>query len=162
MKKLIICFQVILLLLVSTAISKPALASEKPVSNILIVYSQHYNFEWTEQLHKGISTALASENTYFYVEYLNELQLSNTVTFDDLFNSMYAKYKNVDFDCVIVADNYAYNFMAKYYGDAVIRHAQKRDMFRELAAKVEEGKVVKESLDAEEILRIIEQVKSRD
>ena len=115
MKKFIVTFQVILILVLSIAFSQPLTASEKRPSNVLVIYSQHFNFQWVEELQKGINLSLESEDLYFYNEYLNEHQLSNTVSFEDLFNSMHAKYKNVKFDCIIVADNYAYNFMAEYY-----------------------------------------------
>ena len=115
MKKLIVTFQIILILILSIAFSQPVVASEKRPSNVLVIYSQHYNFTWPDELQRGISTALEAENVYFFNEYLNEHLLSSKVSFEDLFNSMQEKYKNVKFDCIIVADNYAYNFMAEYY-----------------------------------------------
>lgn len=115
MKKFIVSFQIILLLILSVSFSQPVFASETKPSNVLVIYSQHINFQWVEELQRGINDALEHENLYFYNEYLNEHQLSDKISFEDLYNSMYAKYKNIKFDCIIVADNYAYNFMAKYY-----------------------------------------------
>ncbi len=115
MKKYTVYFQIILLLILAVSFPQLSLGSEYETSNVLVIYSHHFNFEWVEHLQKGINDALEGENLYFYNEYLNEHQLSNDTSYEDLFNAMYVKYKNVDFDCVVVADNYAYNFMAEYY-----------------------------------------------
>lgn len=114
-KKFVISFLVMFVLITSFSLPLSALKTESKVSNVLVIYSHHYNFEWVEELQKGIDDALEGENLYFYNEYLNENQLSAVTSYEDLFNSMYAKYKNIKFDCIIVADNYAYNFMAEYY-----------------------------------------------
>lgn len=115
MKKLIVAIQIILILLFSVSFNEPTFGSTKKTSNVLVIYSHHYNFEWVEELQRGISEVLETEDLYFYNEYLNEHQLSEYMSFENLFNAMQEKYKNIEFDCIIVADNYAYNFMAEYY-----------------------------------------------
>lgn len=103
--------------LCSYTLHSTTLAKSQDSSNVLILYSHHYNFEWTSELQKGISSALDSDGLYLYVEYLNEHQLSDTVSFSDYYASLMDEYKNVDFDCIILADNYAFNFMEQYYED---------------------------------------------
>jgi diguanylate cyclase (GGDEF)-like protein/PAS domain S-box-containing protein len=103
------------MVLVAVCCSLPAYANEKEPSNVLVMYSHHYNFQWVEELQKGLNDALSDENLYFYNEYLNEHQLAGTVDFADIFTSLDVKFKHVDFDCIVVADNYAYNFLAEYY-----------------------------------------------
>ena len=115
MKKFTASFQIILILILLIAFSQIVMANEKKPSNVLVIYSQHYNFTWEEELQKGIRDALEAENIYFFNEYLNENILADKISLEDSYNSMQAKYKNVKFDCIIITDNYAFNFMAEYY-----------------------------------------------
>lgn len=117
MKRYIIKFNIIFIIVLSLSIisSRSYLANDKKPSNVLVIYSQHYNSEWVNQLQKGINDSLKDKKIFFYNEYLNENILSGIVSTEDIFDSMNAKYRNVKLDCIIVADNYAYNFMAEYY-----------------------------------------------
>ena len=90
-------------------------AAEKKPSNVLVIYSQDFNLKWVKQLQKGILDSLKSEDIYFFHEYLNENIVSDKLSIANSGNVIQTKYKNVKFDCVIVADNYEYNFMADYY-----------------------------------------------
>ena len=91
-------------------------AKENP-HNILILYSQHYSHRWTNELHKGITDSLALAITYVYPEYLNEFMSSDKVDFLSLYTSLKSQYQGINFDCIIIVDNYAFNFMEEYYSD---------------------------------------------
>ena len=115
MKKLAVSFQIIIILILSILFSQSAFAFEKKPSNVLVIYSQDFNFKWVQQLQKDIRGSLKAEDIYFFHEYLNENIVSDKLSRADLGNVIQTKYKNMKFDCVIVADNYEYNFMADYY-----------------------------------------------
>jgi len=115
MKRLMVSISIIIMLLFSASIDEESFGSTGKTSNVLVIYSHHFNFEWVEELQRGISEVLADEDLYFYNEYLNEHQLSDTIAFEDIFNYMHKKYENVEFDCIVVADNYAYNYLSEYY-----------------------------------------------
>ena len=70
MKKLAISFQVIIILIVSILFSQSAFAFEKKPSNVLVIYSQDFNFKWVQQLQKDIRSSLKAEDIYFFHEYL--------------------------------------------------------------------------------------------
>lgn len=103
---------IMLLLVVSSGIIK---GNDEETQHVLVIYSHHMNFQWVEQLQKGLTDSLVGEDLYIYPEYLNEHQLSDSVTFEENFNAIKSKYQDLDFDCIIVADNYAYNFLEEYY-----------------------------------------------
>ena len=115
MKKLAVSFQIIIILILSILFSQSAFAFEKKPSNVLVIYSQDFNFKWVQQLQKDIRSSLKAEDIYFFHEYLNENTVSDKLSRADSGNVIQTKYKNMKFDCVIVADNYEYNFMADYY-----------------------------------------------
>ena len=114
MKKLAISFQVIIILILSILFSPLVFAVEKRPSNVLVVYSQDFNFKWVQQLQKDIRGSLKAEDIYFFHEYLNKNIVSDKLSRADLGNIIQTKYKNMKFDCVIVADNYEYNFLDDY------------------------------------------------
>lgn len=115
MKKTIIIISLTIILLVPISSSRELLAKEDESNHVLIIYSHHLNFQWADELHRGFVDALDTQNTYIYTEYLNEHQLADKTTFQEIYNALSEKYKQLEFDCIIVADNYAYNFMAEYY-----------------------------------------------
>lgn len=114
-KNYMVHFQIIVILILSLSFAQAAYGVERETNDVLVIYSHHVNFEWVEQIQKGLSDALEDEDLYLYNEYLNEHQLADDITFEEIFISMYEKYKNIDLDCIVVADNYAFNFMAEYY-----------------------------------------------
>lgn len=115
MKKLVVSFQIIIILILSILFSQSAFAFGKKPSNVLVIYSQDFNFKWVQQLQKDIRSSLKAEDICFFHEYLNENTVSDKLSIENSGNVIQTKYKNMKFDCVIVADNYEYNFMADYY-----------------------------------------------
>lgn len=105
----------ILLFLISS-ISVSILGENEPI-NVLILYSNHYSQEWTNQLHTGITDSLNADNISIFPEYLNEFQLSKLTDYANIYDSLANKYKGLKLDCIVVVDNYAYNFLAEYYNE---------------------------------------------
>lgn len=94
---------------------QPLYSKDTDSANVLVIYSHHANFPWVSELQKGIEDSLQGIDYYLYAEYLNEHQLSEYTDFDELYQAMYLKYKDVRFDVIIVADNYAFDFLSMNY-----------------------------------------------
>ena len=81
-------------------------------SEILIIHSYHQGFAWTDKIQQGIESKLNKDlNHNVHVEYLDSKR-NNYDGLYDLFHTMIMKkYKDVDFDIVIVSDNNALEFV---------------------------------------------------
>ncbi len=81
---------------------------------VLIIHSYDPSYEWTDNINKGLITTLNNPNIEIYTEYLDLLRQKYAEEYlkyvDDLF--IY-KYKNMKFDLIIVADDYALDYVLK-------------------------------------------------
>ena len=106
---------IIIILMILPFTSVTASETEQKIPNILILLSYHYGFEWQDQVLDGVTDALADEDANLYIEYLNEYQLGQLNTNQQIYEALSGFYDNVSFDCVIVTDDYAYSFISEYY-----------------------------------------------
>lgn len=115
MKKIfsaILTFGIIITLLTSSFSD-----DHKIENNVLIIHSYYQHFAWTYGLQKGIEENLEKGDINYYLEYLDEHRLTSNRSNEDIFLMMKEKYKNTEFDCILVADNFAYNFVSEYYDE---------------------------------------------
>ncbi len=86
---------------------------------VLILHSYHQTFEWTQEINKGISSTLNSDNTKFdiSIEYLDAKRFQSEKLFKLSANLFREKYRNQKFDVIISSDNIALEFMNRYKND---------------------------------------------
>lgn len=110
-RKILMVFMILLML--TQAFSSVEFAVDK--KNILIIHSYYQHFAWTYSLQQGIEKELEKEYVDYYLEYLDEHRLTGNKSSEEIFKMMKDKYKNKHFDCVVVADNFSYDFVREYY-----------------------------------------------
>ncbi|PLX16303.1 MAG: hypothetical protein C0597_08050, partial [Marinilabiliales bacterium] len=102
----------ILLFIFILANSVILFSSEK--RNVLILNSYHKGLKWTDDIVSGINKGL-SENFLDLEIYTEFLDSKRFFHYEDYYSSLFStyktKYSNIDFDVIIVSDDFALNFM---------------------------------------------------
>ena len=87
--------------------------------NVLILNSYHQGYKWTDDITRGILSALAPESgdTRIFIEYMGTKWVKGAPYFEALRNIMKLKFAKTRFDLIISSDNDAFNFLRKYRDD---------------------------------------------
>ncbi|MEJ2659795.1 MAG: PAS-domain containing protein [Desulfobacteraceae bacterium] len=91
-------------------------AGAQSKKNILILNSYHQGYKWTDDITRGILSALApeSENTRIFIEYMGAKWVKGKPYFEQLRRTMKLKFSKTRFDLIISSDNDAFNFLRDY------------------------------------------------
>ena len=83
----------------------------KKTKEILLLNSYHTGFQWTDDLTRGVIDGIGSgDETRVFVEYMDFKRFQNKAYFYELVNLYKFKYSELEFDGIICADNYAFEF----------------------------------------------------
>jgi two-component system, cell cycle sensor histidine kinase and response regulator CckA len=107
---LVPCLLVLLLCLGS---STSGAAGQK---NILLLNSYHQGFAWTDDITRGVVTALqpVNDTTRLYIEYMNTKWVDDAGYFHELRNLLHTKYKRTPFSLIVSSDTDAFLFLKKH------------------------------------------------
>ncbi len=90
--------------------------------NVLIIHTYHHDFRWTKYLEYGISDRFELEEEknsekayYLYVEYLDSIRGYPGNSLEYHFKILKEKYKDMNFDIIITADDFAVSFIKEYH-----------------------------------------------
>ncbi|MBM9603318.1 hybrid sensor histidine kinase/response regulator [Desulfopila inferna] len=89
----------------------------KEKKNVLHINSYHHGYEWSDEIFHGIRSGLAGSEKYkvdLQVEYMDTKKYLYDPVNISLFKLYQEKFKNEDFDVIIVSDNHAYNFVIEH------------------------------------------------
>ena len=109
------CSILLMVLLTLTPYPKSEVTANEGAKEVLILHSYNYGFDWLEGIDQGLKDVLNSTETNLYVEYLNDYQMADRTTFDEIEDYLTIKFNHVDFDCILVVDNYAFEFLRERY-----------------------------------------------
>ena len=81
--------------------------------NVLILHSYHQGFKWTDDITRGIVSALepASGETRVHIEYMGTKWVNDSLYFQELRQILKHKYSKTRFDLIISSDNDAFDFL---------------------------------------------------
>ncbi len=108
----IFCFALILI----GTFCFPSLSRALENKNVLILNSYHQGFKWTDDITRGIITALepVRSNTRVYTEYMNTKWAHGAPYFTELSRLLKIEYAKVPIDLIICSDNDALEFLLDY------------------------------------------------
>lgn len=89
----------------------------KEKKNVLHINSYHHGYEWSDEIFHGIRSGLAGSEKYkvdLQVEYMDTKKYLYDPVNISLFKLYQEKFKNEEFDVIIVSDNHAYNFVIEH------------------------------------------------
>ncbi|MDA3952135.1 MAG: response regulator [Bacteroidales bacterium] len=89
--------------------------------NILILNSYHKGSQWTDQVVEGVNVGLSelSDQKEIYTEYIDSKRFNKKNSyFIKLYELYKLKYTDIDFDVIILSDDFALDFMLNY-GDSL-------------------------------------------
>jgi len=112
--------QVILVLLTIFCLCHAAHGQESERRRILVLNSYHKGYSWTDNIVKGLESALKpTENEFdFIVEYMDSKAIVYDVAYKKMLYGLYAhKYANQTFDVIISTDDNALSFLREYHGE---------------------------------------------
>ena len=95
-------------------------AQENSTKNILVLNSYHKGFLWTDNIVKGIESALESEknNIKLSVEYMDTKTTGYETEYKKQLYDLYKyKYRNRKFDLIISSDDNALDFLREFHQD---------------------------------------------
>lgn len=82
---------------------------------ILLLHSYHAGYKWTENVTKGIKSLFPPDsNVTISIEYMDTKRKFDKKYIELLKDNYEYRYKNSNFDLIIVSDNNALDFIAKY------------------------------------------------
>ncbi len=100
-------------------------AGVTPKKRVLVLNSYHQGLSWTDNIVTGIKSALGREDEgrdiELYLEYMDTKRYYGERYFRRFYEVLAEKYRKERFDVVIVADNDAFNFVRRYYHQALFR-----------------------------------------
>jgi diguanylate cyclase (GGDEF)-like protein len=89
--------------------------------NLLILHSYSSDYDWTNELNRGIEDILKDKDITYHTEYIDAKTKFSPVYIQNYQNMLETKYKNVKFDLIISTDQEAYEFIhilgKKTFGD---------------------------------------------
>lgn len=107
---------VLILAVMFTAINVQASDQEhNDTQNIVVFHSYHDGLGWTDELHSGIVDGIDVGNVEVFVEYMDSYRTSGEEHRQLLLQYYSEKYATMEIAVVVVADNYAFDFMSEYY-----------------------------------------------
>jgi len=130
-----------------------------PKKNVLILNSYHQGFKWTDDITRGIISALepASGTTRIYIDYLDTKWVKDEKYFQQLRQILKHKYSGTHFDLIVASDNDAFDFLRDYRDEVFgripvvfcgVNYFQAADLAgKHLFTGISETADIKESLD---------------
>jgi PAS domain S-box-containing protein len=108
--------QSIILSIVLFLLLMPPNAGAQEKQNVLFLNSYHQGYKWSDDITRGILSALAPEreNTRIFIEYMGTKWVKGKPYFEELRRIMKLKFSNTRFDLIICSDNDAFNFLCDY------------------------------------------------
>jgi len=94
----------------SIASGKSRLEGKK---NVLILNSYHQGFKWTDDITRGVISALepVSGETRIFIEYMGTKWVKDDLYFQELRQILKHKYSRTRFDLIVSSDNDAFDFL---------------------------------------------------
>ncbi len=91
-------------------------ADAQTTKDVLILNSYHQGYKWTDDITRGILSALSPEsgNTRIFIEYMGTKWVKGKPYFEELRRIMELKFSKTRFDLIISSDNDAFNFLCDY------------------------------------------------
>ena len=107
------CFIISLLVYLPSKSIASADARTESKRNILILNSYHDGFKWTDDITRGVISALepVSGETRIFIEYLGTKWVNDDIYFRELVQILKHKYSRTRFDLIISSDNDAFDFL---------------------------------------------------
>jgi sigma-B regulation protein RsbU (phosphoserine phosphatase) len=106
-----------LLLILTTVIISDARAEDR--KNVLILNSYHQGFKWTDDITRGVVSALnpVSGETRVYIEYMDTKWTNGDRYYDQLFRLLKIKYSKTRFALIVCSDTDAFVFLRDHRDD---------------------------------------------
>ncbi len=98
----------------------PATAQTGTDYSILYLNSYHHGMEWGDAVTNGVITGIHEDLGYsghLYIEYCDTKRFISQDHYDQLYQLIREKYKDIPLDAVIVSDDYALSFVSEHYDD---------------------------------------------
>jgi len=117
MKEYWMNFRVRLLLICLFFVMLSAVGHSAEKKQILILNSYHKGYSWTDGLVKGIEKTLTEkiEDFEILIEYMDTKRINTDEYKEAFFRLMKMKYTKINLDIIIVSDDNAFRFAAKYH-----------------------------------------------
>jgi predicted signal transduction protein with EAL and GGDEF domain/ABC-type uncharacterized transport system substrate-binding protein len=91
--------------------------NEATKNNVVVFQSYHQQLPWTCYVQEGIQDSLESANIELFVEYMDSYRLNSIGIEESMFYNYQEKYGNMDISCIVIVDNYAFDFISQYYDE---------------------------------------------
>lgn len=103
-------------ILLISMFSVPTASQALEKKNVLILNSYHQGFRWTDDITRGIITAMdpASDKTRIYIEYLNTKWANGARYYQELSRLLAIRYAKTRFDLIVCSDTDALVFLLDY------------------------------------------------
>lgn len=83
--------------------------------NILVIHSYHQGLEWTDSISSGILSVLNNQpDIRLYFDYMDTKRNTSKLYYENLVELYRSRSSKIKYDAVIVVDNAAHDFMARY------------------------------------------------
>jgi signal transduction histidine kinase/ABC-type uncharacterized transport system substrate-binding protein len=83
---------------------------------ILLIHSYNKGLKWSDGISRGIEDIMLKHPQYeLTTEYMDSKKIESENYFDELLDLYRKKFRNRQYNAIIVADNYAYAFVLKYH-----------------------------------------------
>ncbi|QIR74826.1 histidine kinase [Sulfurospirillum diekertiae] len=83
---------------------------------ILLIHSYNKGLKWSDGISRGIEDIMLKHPQYeLTTEYMDSKKIESENYFDELLDLYRKKFRNRQYNAIIVADNYAYDFVLKYH-----------------------------------------------
>jgi ABC-type uncharacterized transport system substrate-binding protein len=107
------CFILCLFVLLPSTSIASADARIADKKNVLILNSYHQGFKWTDDITRGVISALKpiSGETRIFIEYMDTKWVKDDLYFQELRQILKHKYSRTRFDLIISSDNDAFDFL---------------------------------------------------
>ena len=115
----------LLVTILALSLSSPVLAIEETheLKNILLLNSCHQGFAWTDDVTRGIVSALgpASRHTRLYIEHMNTKWADDDKYLTQLLRLMKIKYATTRFELIVCSDTDAFVFLREHRDELFCR-----------------------------------------
>jgi len=112
--------KIMLLIILCFCISQFSFAADhQNKKNVLVLHSYSPSYMWSENIQNGIESVLDNSihEVQYYFEYMDTKTLNQEDYYNKLFDLYSLKYKDINFDGIIVSDNNALNFIIEHQDD---------------------------------------------
>lgn len=94
----------------------PFMVEASAAKNVLILNSYHQGFKWTDDINRGVLSALepVKEHTRIFFQYMNTKWVKDDLYFQKLRDIFKHEFATTRFDIIIASDNDAFEFLREY------------------------------------------------